>query len=308
MQYFNIQMASQLSGVATATIRAWEKRYQAVTPKRAENKHRLYSEQDIEKLTLLSKLTDFGQNIGKIARLDFEELKKVYTVLMKRPYETEEIFLSQKEKINYPKTLSSLSLALSTLKMDVIAHELKKVRELSQAKDIALQFISPLQEMIRQKRHNQEMSETHIRVLIQIIKLAFSPILSDFDYPDHEPPLILATPEGQGQQLGILGAALLCAHYQRNFIYLGTSLSAKELAESIHKLKSEVIVLETNSYQLNSRVNLDQYLDELSRLLQHDIRIHLSAPAVLEHHIRRKNCHFIHELKEFDEKLASSSL
>ena len=48
MQYFNIQVASQLSGVASATIRAWEKRYNAVVPERGDNKHRLYSEKDIE--------------------------------------------------------------------------------------------------------------------------------------------------------------------------------------------------------------------------------------------------------------------
>ena len=56
MQYFNIQVASQLSGVASATIRAWEKRYNAVVPERGDNQHRLYSEKDIEKLALLFKI------------------------------------------------------------------------------------------------------------------------------------------------------------------------------------------------------------------------------------------------------------
>jgi DNA-binding transcriptional MerR regulator len=79
MQYFNIQVASQLSGVASATIRAWEKRYNAVIPDRAENKHRLYSEKDIEKLALLFKLTELGQGIGKIAHLDLNELKDIYS-------------------------------------------------------------------------------------------------------------------------------------------------------------------------------------------------------------------------------------
>jgi len=70
MQYFNIQVASQLSGVASATIRAWEKRYNAVVPERGDNKPRLYSEKDIEKLALLFLLTEVGQSIGTIAHLD----------------------------------------------------------------------------------------------------------------------------------------------------------------------------------------------------------------------------------------------
>ena len=85
MQYFNIQLASQLSGVASATIRAWEKRYNAVVPDRAENKHRLYSENDIEKLAVLFSLTELGQSIGKIAHLELEELKVIYTRLTHRP-------------------------------------------------------------------------------------------------------------------------------------------------------------------------------------------------------------------------------
>jgi DNA-binding transcriptional MerR regulator len=85
MQYFNIQVASQLSGVASATIRAWEKRYNAVVPERADNKHRLYSEKDIEKLAVLFRLTEVGQSIGKIAHLDLEKLKIIYTSLLHRP-------------------------------------------------------------------------------------------------------------------------------------------------------------------------------------------------------------------------------
>jgi len=54
MSQYNIHIASQLSGVAAATIRAWEKRYKALVPDRADNGHRLYSDIDIEKLTIAS--------------------------------------------------------------------------------------------------------------------------------------------------------------------------------------------------------------------------------------------------------------
>ena len=75
MSLFNIHIASQLSGVAAATIRAWEKRYNVLTPQRADNGHRLYSEPDIEKLSILQQLTRQGLSIGKIAGLTNDELK-----------------------------------------------------------------------------------------------------------------------------------------------------------------------------------------------------------------------------------------
>src|SRR5436190_22781324 len=106
MQYFNIQVASQLSGVASATIRAWEKRYNAVVPERAENKHRLYSETDIEKLAILFKLTEFGQSIGKIAHLALNDLKVVYSKLLHRPYDERQLITPHHAKIDHEKILS----------------------------------------------------------------------------------------------------------------------------------------------------------------------------------------------------------
>jgi DNA-binding transcriptional MerR regulator len=113
MQYFNIQLASQLSGVASATIRAWEKRYNAVIPARGDNKHRLYSETDIEKLALLSKLTELGQTIGKIAPLELIELKEIYARLMKKPYEEKLIVSPSHDNIDTEKMLAGFFLALS---------------------------------------------------------------------------------------------------------------------------------------------------------------------------------------------------
>ena len=56
MGKYNIQIASKLSGVGTHTLRAWEKRYGAVIPMRNESGRRLYSDDDVEKLRLLSEL------------------------------------------------------------------------------------------------------------------------------------------------------------------------------------------------------------------------------------------------------------
>ena len=77
-KYFNIQMAAELSGLSAHTIRAWEKRYQALTPERAENGRRLYSNREVERLTVLSQLTRLGSSIGQIARLPDEELNEIY--------------------------------------------------------------------------------------------------------------------------------------------------------------------------------------------------------------------------------------
>lgn len=300
MQYFNIQMASQLSGVATATIRAWEKRYQVVTPARAENMHRLYSETDIEKLSLLAKLTDFGQNIGKIARLDREELIKVYSTLFKRPYQQEDLITFPKEKIHYEKTLSNLSLAISTFKLDVISHELKKIKEALGPRDIALNILSPLIKLMEHQFNIGKITSAHQFTLNEMISCHFSSLLSEKESPPESPKLILATPTHATNELNILAIALLCLHHKRDFLYLGHSVPQRVLTDITNEIKNEVVILTSNQYQLSDLVNLDQYLDELHRLLRHLPQFLIYGPDKVKRSIMRQNCLVISELQDMD--------
>ena len=73
--HYSIQLASKISGVGVHTIRAWEKRYQAVVPQRNTSGRREYNDKDIERLSLLSELCTLGHSIGKIANLSTEDLK-----------------------------------------------------------------------------------------------------------------------------------------------------------------------------------------------------------------------------------------
>ncbi|WP_051348811.1 MerR family transcriptional regulator [Peribacillus kribbensis] len=50
---YTIKKVSELVGIPTVTIRAWENRYHIITPQRSEGGHRLYSEADIQILRWL---------------------------------------------------------------------------------------------------------------------------------------------------------------------------------------------------------------------------------------------------------------
>ena len=71
---YGIGAVASLTGLSSPNIRMWEKRYQAVTPKRTESNRRLYSNDDVERLVLMKKLTIRGHTISTIAHLTFEEL------------------------------------------------------------------------------------------------------------------------------------------------------------------------------------------------------------------------------------------
>src|SRR4051812_6129427 len=69
-----IQMAAARTGLSPHVIRIWERRYGAVKPERDDSRRRLYSEEEIERLTLLRNATQAGHPIGTIAQLGAEQI------------------------------------------------------------------------------------------------------------------------------------------------------------------------------------------------------------------------------------------
>jgi DNA-binding transcriptional MerR regulator len=57
------------------TIRVWERRYELIVPGRSETGRRLYSENDIAKLTLVKRLTELGHSVSSLAKLSTDELR-----------------------------------------------------------------------------------------------------------------------------------------------------------------------------------------------------------------------------------------
>jgi methanogenic corrinoid protein MtbC1 len=70
---YNIKSVSQAVNMEAVTIRAWESRYGLLTPKRADNGYRVYSERDIAVLQWVKNRTESGISISS-AVLEFKQL------------------------------------------------------------------------------------------------------------------------------------------------------------------------------------------------------------------------------------------
>ena len=69
-----IQVVGRRTGISSDVIRAWERRYGAVVSNRTDTNRRLYTDADIEKLTLLKRAINAGRRIGDIASLSYDDL------------------------------------------------------------------------------------------------------------------------------------------------------------------------------------------------------------------------------------------
>jgi MerR family transcriptional regulator, light-induced transcriptional regulator len=79
---FRSGVAARLAGVPVETLRVWERRYGITGKSPGLGAHRLYGQEDIDRLALLKRLVDLGQSIGTIAHLDMPALETIQTSLI----------------------------------------------------------------------------------------------------------------------------------------------------------------------------------------------------------------------------------
>lgn len=250
-------MASKLSGVTELSIRAWEGRYAAISPKRTDTNRRMYSDSDIEKLTILRKLTENGHRIGNLANLELEELKKTL--------EKTEIQLSS---LNVSNT-KSLSNELQRIIMDCI-ESIKEYDEkglgssLSNASvtytrpDLIDKIILPLIETIGRYWQEGYLRISHEHFASSYIRRFMENLTESFQSTEASPRLIVTTPEGQYHEVGAIIGAALAASDGWKTTYLGASLPAEDIAAAANKLNSRCILLSivypNDSLEINAQI------------------------------------------------------
>lgn len=72
---YRIGAVARLTGIPADTLRIWERRYQLVDPQRTEKGGRLYTQDDVTRLTMIKTLVDQGHAISTVATLDSRSLR-----------------------------------------------------------------------------------------------------------------------------------------------------------------------------------------------------------------------------------------
>jgi MerR family transcriptional regulator, light-induced transcriptional regulator len=75
MLVYRIHVAAASAGISAQLLRAWERRYGLVSPRRSDGGYRLYSDEDVAMLRGTKVLVDEGRSISEVAKLSREELR-----------------------------------------------------------------------------------------------------------------------------------------------------------------------------------------------------------------------------------------
>ncbi len=288
----SVKTVSRLAGLSAHTLRAWERRYGAVTPRRTETGHRLYSQSDVERLKLLVKLVEQGNSIGRIARLQDEELAQLcrsmapergsqsplLQELERQEQKTDATAGETHERIG--RILEELLDAIPGFELDRVADALTRARQTLSPRDFALEIIAPVLGEVGLRVSHGRMGISQEHLLSSRIRSALEAALEQLDRGLRSQPwaVALATAQGDLHEFGSLIGAVLCASHGLRPLFLGPNLPAPDFAEAVRSTRARVALLGTTPLPPGAMpLSYEEYLTRLDSQLPRDCALWLGG-------------------------------
>ncbi len=239
-----IQVVNRRTGLSSDVIRVWEKRYQAVISHRNDTNRRLYSDKDIDKLTLLKRAIAAGRRIGDIAALSYDDLFELVmgdesnaSIGYKRP-STGTIMELFDESIACVKEMNSW-------KLDNV---LSNAVAVLSTNDFLIELIKPLSNYIQDEcsrgsiRYAQEkMSKLCIRTCLNNLYLKLRSSKEDC------PRLVIASLLSEHESLDTIMHMIVAQNVGWDITYIGNGVPHDEITYSASEVKAQLVVLAINN-------------------------------------------------------------
>lgn len=233
-----IRVAARRCGLSAHVIRVWEKRYDAVSPNRTDTNRRLYSEDEIERLTLLRTATQAGHSIGNIARLTTEQLRKLATEIASLPAS------HAPAKTNGVTSLIESAIA-AIQKLD--ASELEQIFSRAAVTygqhGLLEKVIGPLAVKVGDLWRDGTLTAAHEHFASALIRSFLARHSKPFAVNGNAPVILVATPAGQLHEVGAVMVAAAANDLGWRVVYLGVSLPAVEIASAAQQNQARAVAL-----------------------------------------------------------------
>jgi len=237
-----IQVAARRSGLSTHVIRAWEKRYQAVSPQRSGTARRLYSDEEVNRLSLLRRVTEAGWRISDVAGLEDEKLGQLLKdegIPTSRP-------VVQPPELEAPNPETLVKLAMdATARLDGLqfVQIMERATALHSTPVVMEEVIKPLMVAIGDRWRMGRMRACHEHFVSAHLRSYLGDVLSQSMSVSDGPVLLVTTPSHQTHEIGAMMVAVTAARAGWRVMFLGPSLPADEIAFAADVTRARAVAL-----------------------------------------------------------------
>jgi DNA-binding transcriptional MerR regulator/methylmalonyl-CoA mutase cobalamin-binding subunit len=265
-----MKSALRRTGLSADVLRSWETRYRAISPERSKGGHRLYSEEDIERLILLQRLLAMGHRIGQLARLRSDQLR---AMLMEEAAavvgETDaagdpagpflQAALRESETCDVRSLDDTLRRAFLSLGLPVFLD----------------QVVTPLLERLRE---DQGVETGRCRVAGAVISALLAEARRLLPAPPDALRVLIATPEPVQDDVGLQMLATIAAVTGWHVTYLGAGVSSTAFAETTIRAGVRVVGI----WLSNGEGHGETRLRAIREVIPAEVAIILAGPGAAE--------------------------
>jgi DNA-binding transcriptional MerR regulator/methylmalonyl-CoA mutase cobalamin-binding subunit len=243
---YSIKIASERSGVSTHLIRMWEKRYGALSPDRTETNRRLYSDENVERLSMLHSCTQAGHRIGNVATLPTDTLRQLSQESAGRTAKddgaTPPEALSAAAQTLPPEVVEAFK-AVENMDVDALQRSLDKASLALGYQGMLTKIVVPLMQNIGRLWCEGELTGAYEHFASSALRTYLLGQVQSYAASRSSPAIITVTPAGQLHEFGAVITAAAAGSAGWHVIHLGSSLPAAEIAGAAIRAEACLVAL-----------------------------------------------------------------
>lgn len=252
---YPLRAVMRRTGLSADVLRAWERRYGAVRPVRSSGGQRLYSADDLERLSLLQRATAARHSIREIARLDRDALERLLDRAGRTPTEAAEPIAG---------IVRDLMSAVERLDAGALEAELKRAALQLGSVAVVDDILPQVLRVVGDRWHRGALTPAHEHLATQAVRSVLVWLSGAFEPRLTTRRVVIATPAREQHELGAMLVAAAAAGEGWSPIYLGPNLPAMDIAAAAEQVGASVVAL--SIVYVDSDATIQEIRETASRL------------------------------------------
>jgi DNA-binding transcriptional MerR regulator len=265
--FLPIRTVANLTGINPVTLRAWERRYNLITPRRTPKGHRLYTEEDVELMKQVLDLLDQGISISQVKPLLEQTSTRQHETALAGAGDTwkdyQQKMLHAVEKFDEPMLDSTYNDALSLYPVDVVNQRL----------------VSPLLRIVGERWKERETGIVEEHFFSVYLRNKLGARIHHLNQRSSGSLLVLACLPGEYHEIGLLLFALSAVNFGYRVLILGSNTPLEQLPTVLQQQSCAGIVLSGSARP--SRGLLESELSELVK--NSDVPVFIGGKTAAKH-------------------------
>lgn len=256
---YSIKAVAHMAGITEPTLRAWEKRYSILTPKRTESGHRRYTRRDIYRVMWLKNRLEEGMSISQASTLlqtqpESSLLENMQTEL--KPSRNG-VKTTNGRRVgsngHNPEAVKASEVRSLPVLVDELLHSLLDFDEV-QAEEllaeamglyspeaVCIDLIQPVLTEIGERWLRNEVTVATEHFASNICRTRLNTILDSLPVIKEGPLILTACGPQEFHEIGIIITTLFLRRHGRRVLYLGQNVPALDLEKDMRRLSPAMV-------------------------------------------------------------------